>query len=160
MSTIQRQSEIPRSVGNIIRQNMRPDVITPLLLYYFLCRLIIFYHFCFNECPILGATSPSPLPSLSENVMHHSRRQHMGKAHPVTRTEDLPSPLFENWKSARSLWKCYLLTIQCLLGPIEQQKQAFLCWQTAINGQYMQDDWLRAGTKFVRMFIFYFFIFC
>ncbi len=97
----------------------------------------------------MGIASPSPLPSVSENVVQHLGRQHIGRAHPITKTEDLPSPLFENWKSARSLWKCYLLTVQCLPGPAEQQRESLACWQNALDGQYMQEDWLRVGTKFV-----------
>ncbi len=97
----------------------------------------------------MGIASPSPLPSVSENVVQHLRRQQIGCAHPITKTEDLPSLLFENWKSARSLWKCYLLTVQCLPGPVEQQKESLVCWENALDGQYVQEDWLRVGTKFV-----------
>ncbi len=82
----------------------------------------------------MGVASLSPLPSVSENVVQHLTRQQIGRAHPITKTEDLPSPLFENWKSARSLWKCYLLTVQCLPGPVEKQKESVACWQNALDG--------------------------
>jgi hypothetical protein len=72
----------------------------------------------------------------------------MGNAYLVTRIKDLPSPLFESWKSARSLWKCYHLTRQCLPGLVEQQKQALFCLQTSLDGLNVQDYWQRAETKF------------
>jgi hypothetical protein len=76
----------------------------------------------------------------------------MGNAQLVSWTEDLPSPLFENWKSTRSLWKCFLLIKQALPGLVEQQKEALACWQTALNSLYVPDDWLCMGTKFIDFF--------
>jgi hypothetical protein len=98
-------------------QSIRPDV--GILIYIDLFRLLTLFHFFFKQSPVVGIVSPSPLLSVSENVVQHLRQQQIGRAHPITKTEDLPSPLFENWKSARSLWKCYLLTVQCLPSPVE-----------------------------------------
>ncbi len=103
----------------------------------------------FYQSPVTGNASQSPILSPLENDVQHVRRQYIGRAHPITKTEDLPRPLFGNWKSARSLWKCYLLIVQCLPGPVEQQKESLACWQNALDGQFVQEDWLRVGTKFV-----------
>jgi hypothetical protein len=73
--------------------------------------------------------------------------------HTITRVEDLPSPLRENWSDARALWKCYVFTQECLPSPRQQQSDALTCWTQVHEDVSVEENLLRAGTKFVSILL-------
>jgi hypothetical protein len=69
----------------------------------------------------------------------------------ISKIPDLQTPFRECWSSARTLWKCYIWTRNCVPGPIKTNTIARDCWLQSLECSNISEGRLFSVTNFVSL---------